>query len=293
MKLRLSLRNLAKQGLNLLIISCLLGGCSSSITPTYYKENLAGTIENICKDEYKVGVKVKLIGHTLWIYLPLEDLFIQDKPEKIVDRFLIEHNKSEFKGGSFNIEYLIRLIPEQDKYNTYKFDKSATEKINNVWKVLRRVLFSMGGSQPQFFCLVTADIKNGFEISQIFYYSDLKKVSYEFISLTEYQHRTIQDTLVSSDILGDTEGSHLKYKDFTLEEFILAQIEYRIKLKFGKPEVERNADIDKEILKIVVETLKIYSYKDFLDAQLNNLLGNKKIVLNEAAIWAKPIERKF
>jgi len=68
-------------------------------------------------------------------------------------------------------------------------DKSVNEKIFNVLQVIRRVLFSVGNSKentPAFFCIVTADIKNGFEIKQIFYFLDLKKLSYSFISQTEY-----------------------------------------------------------------------------------------------------------
>ena len=54
-----------------------------------------------------------------------------------------------------------------------------------------------------------------------------------------------------------------------------------------------NADLDKEITKIVEHTLKTYDFKDFSIVELNNLLTNAKIILNRAAILENPTERRF
>jgi len=294
MRSRPSLRNLARTGLNLFIITCLILGCSSSTKPTYLKENIERAIQDICSNEYNIDVKAKLVGQTLWIYTPVEDMLAKsDKPEKYLERFIIEDNRTAFKDGMLKLEYLIKVIPEKEKFQEYKYNKAVLEKINNVWKALRRVMFSMEHlkkGEPQFFSLVFADIKNGFETSEIFYYLDLKKVSYEFISWGEYQHRTIDETNISPDIIGDKEGLHLDYRDITLDEFIALQINHRIKLKFQKPEVDKNADIDKEILKVVIYTLKTYGFRDFTAAELNNLLTQNRIILNRAAILARPID---
>jgi len=266
----------------------LLAGCSYSTSPTYLTEDIAGAIQDICKKEYKVTVKAKLAGETLWIYLPVEDMFTKaDKPEKYSEKFSVDYSQGEFKEGVLKMEYLIRSIPEKEKSQDYKYDKAVLEKVNNVWKVLRRVIFStdhrkMGS--PRFFCMITADIKNGFQIQELFYSLDLKKVSYEFISWTEYQHRSIQETMVSPYIVGDKEGLHINYKDITMKEFLSKQIAHRIKLKFQKPEVEKNADIDKEIYKIIVHTLNIYNFKDFSAVELNNLLTRDKAVLSKADV---------
>jgi hypothetical protein len=290
MKLKLSLKNSARRAaLKIIVISFLIGGCSSSTTPTYLKENIVQDIQDICRKEYKLEAKAKLVGQTLWIYLPLENIFEKaDKPEKYLERFKIEHNKEEFQEKLLRLEYLIKAVPEKEKFQEYKFTKAAAEQVNNIWKVLRRVIFSMErlkGEEPKFFYLVIADIKNGYEIKEIFYYLDIKKVSYGFISIGEYQHRTIQDSNISPDSIGDKEGNYLKYKDITLEDFIAKQIDHRIKLKFQKPEVDTNVDIDKEIIKIVVHTIKTYELRDFTGVELNNLLNNNKIILNQAAVW--------
>lgn len=296
MKSKSSSGNLGRRGLllNLFALSLVIMGCSSSLEPTYLQENITNAIQDIAKNEYKMELKARLVGQTLWIYLPLEDIFVKsDKPEKYLERFNIETNNESFKDKTLKLEYLIKAIPEQEKYQEYKYNKKALEKMNNVWKVLRRVIFSMDHSkfnQPKFYCLVTADIKNGFAIRELFYQLDLKKVSYEFISWGEYQHRSIQDSDISPSIIGDREGNHLDYRDITMEDFISQQIQHRIKLKFQKPEVDKNADIDKEIIKAIVSTVRIYGFKDFDGVELSNLLTKNKISLNQAAIWGKPIE---
>ena len=297
MKLRLSLKNLARRVLNLCIIACLIGGCSSSTAPTYQKEDIEKSIRDICKNEYQLDVKVKLAGSTLWIYVPVEGLIEKsDKPEKFTEKFNIEQNKGEFANGNFKFDYSIKPIPEQEKSQDFKYNKKVLENINNVWKVLRRVVFSMKcakGEELKFYSLIFADMNMGVEIKELSYYLDLKKVSYGYISWEEYQHRSIVEQNLAPEAIQDREGVHINYKDITLEEFILAQIQQRIKLKFQKPEVDTNIDIDTEILKVVEYTLKTYNFKGFSQVELNNLLTKARVILNQAAIWEKPIEKRF
>jgi hypothetical protein len=293
MKSRLSLKNSARAALNslILIILFLLSGCSSPTTPTYSRENLTQSIRDICKKEYNIDVTVTLVGDTLWVYLPVENLLVKnDKPEKYTEKFIIERNESLPDLGSLEFEYLIKPAEDKEKTQEYKYNKSVLEKNNNVWKVLRRVVFSLErtkNSEPKFYCLVTADIKNGFFMREIFYYLDLKKVSYDYISWGEYQHRAIQDVDLNPQFIGDKEGAYLDYKNITMREFIIGQILHRIKLKFQKPEVDRNADIDKEIIKIIAYTVKTYDFKDFDTVELKNLASKNTTVLNQAALLSK------
>jgi hypothetical protein len=272
-------------------------GCSLATTPSYIKEEIDKAIQDICKLEYKLDIKARLIGQTLWVYLPAEDILEKsDKPEKFTEKFSIETNKSAFVDGEFKVEYAIKQVPDEEKSQEYKFNKDALEKNGNVWKVIRRVLFSMERAkeehEPKFLCVVTADIKNGFVMKEIVYITDLKKVSYQFISWTEYQHRAIQDIGLSPGAIGDKEGGNLDYKDIALEDFLALQIQQRIKLKFHKPEVEKNADVNQEILKIVIYTIKTYQFKNFNDVELANLANDRenKIILNRVAVWARPID---
>jgi len=153
---------------------------------------------------------------------------------------------------------------------------------------LRRVIFSTDrhtGKQPLFFCFVTADMKTGFEVREIFYLIDLKKLYYEYISWGEYQHRAVQDSTISPKIVGDWTGEHLDFRDVTMREFIVKQINHRIQLKFQKPEVEQSADIDKEILKIAAHTIRMYKFRDFSVLQLDNAFTRRTLVLSNDEVW--------
>lgn len=298
-KLNLSLRNLVKRALffNLCFLF-IISSCTYSTSPTYLKENISQAIQDICKNEYKIDVSVKLAGETLWVYVPVEDLFVKaETPEKYTEKYEISENKTEFMDNVLNLQYAIKGVDEQkEKMQEVTYNKKIMEKTNNVWKALRRVIFSMESSnninEPKFFCIVTADIKNGFETRDLFYYLDLKKVSYGFISVEEFQHRTVQETNIDPAIILDIQGKHLNYTEITMKYFIAGQISHRIRLKFQKPEIKENADIDKEIEKIAALTIKIYNFNDFKEAELYNSLTKNRIILNRAAILTKPTEQK-
>jgi hypothetical protein len=294
MKSKPSSKNLAKAGLKILPFVLFLSACTSSTSPSFLKEDITQAVKDISRKEYKLDISTKLIGSTLWVYMPLEDILAKpSKPEKYAERFMLEDKESFFDEKVLKVDYSIKPVAETEKEQETAIDKSVEEKIFNLLQVIRRVLFSLDNSpknSPEFFCIVTADIKNGFEIKQIFYFLDLKKLSYGLLSQTEYQHRIIQDSAISSEIIGDKTGSHLDYRQISLAEFISDQIQSRIRLKFQKPEVEANADIDKEVLKIATYTLNTYGFKDFTLLELTNLVNGKKIVLNQTAVLAKAKE---
>jgi hypothetical protein len=289
MKSRLFSKNSVRCGLNLSLILCFVAGCSSSTTPTYSKADVDKTIERILKDEYRIKVKSRLVGQTLWVYVPLEDILEKDKkPEKYPERFRISENENELNSGYLILNYLIKPVPERQKKQEYKFSKASMEKIGNVSEVLRRVILSMDPKARdgiKFFYLVAADIKNAFEIRELIYCRDMIKVVYKFISPGEYHHRVAYDSRQSFKIVGDKEGRHLNYKNITMGEFITQQIKHRINLKFQKPEAKQGADIDKEIAGIIIETLKIYAFRKVDSAELNNLVTQNKIILKQAEIF--------
>jgi len=296
MKSRQSLKNLAKAALlySLTLTIFLFSGCSSSTKPTYQKEDIAQAITDICKKEHGIDIKVKLIGTTLWVYYPTEDIIEKtDKPEKSTAIFLTEFTQIEPRYTNFKIDYVIKAIPPKEEMQEYKYNKKVGEKINKIWSTLRRVVFSTDRAaekEPQFYRVVSADLKNGFEIEESAYYLDLKKFSYGLMSVTEYQHRSIQDVRINPVIIGDKEGTHLNYKDMTMDDFIAAQIKHRIKLRFQKPEAAKNVDIDKEVLKIAVYTIKAYNYRNFEELDINNIFTKNNIVLNKTAVFTTKTE---
>jgi hypothetical protein len=296
MKSKRSLKSSVKLALKTLPLILFLAACNSSVPPSFLKEDITPAVKDICKKEYKLDVSTRLIGSTLWVYMPLENILSRpEKPEKYLERFLLEDQKNSLQDRILKINYSVRPTPEKEKTQEMALDKSVNEKIFDVLQVIRRVLFSLGSSKkdaPAFFYIVTADIHNGFEIKQLFYVLDLKKLSYNFISQSEYQHRIVQDTGISADILGDREGNHLNYQEVTLEDFLAQQIQNRIKMKFQKPEVAANADIDKEVLKLITYTLEAYDFKDLELLELSNLATGVNVTLNQAAIFANSPGKK-
>lgn len=287
MKLRLFLRNSAKTALSSL--TCLLlFGCSFQLTSTYTLENLSHSLEKILQDEYHIPSVSRLTGRTLWVYLPTEEaIFIEsEKPEsytKIFDPKSIEGNLQD---GIFNFNYAITEIPEAKETQNTKFNPKIPELMNKALRSIRRVLFSLkrDGQGPRFFIIVTTDIKNGVEIISTNYVDDLRKASYEIISWTEYQHRGLEDIKLSPEAIGDKEGKHLEFRDIHFNEFLLGQIQQRLRQKFSRPEVKKGADIDKEVLKTIKNVLEIYGFDDFLLVSLHNIPTNNKTTLSKAAV---------
>ncbi|MCM8796726.1 MAG: hypothetical protein NC923_02435 [Candidatus Omnitrophica bacterium] len=222
--------------------------------------------------------------------MPKQEI-VEKASEKYTDKFEIETNEVAFKNGRIWLKYSIKAIPDTEKTQEYKYTKSISGNMNNAWKVIRRVLFSIEDPQnnePRFCCVIAADTDNGILLQQTFYYLDMKKVFYGLMSWEEYSHREIQRTTIDYNLIGDEDGRYIDYHDISMEEFLAEQIQQRIKLKFQKPEVDRNADINKEIIKVIAYTVKNYGMKDFISVELNNLAGGGKIILNRAAIWAEP-----
>jgi hypothetical protein len=296
-RLRLFLKNSVRVALNSLLFVglCSLAACSSSTSPTYLKKNMAQAMQDICKKEYSIDVKATLVGNTFWVYVPLENIVeVKQTAKKSSDDYTIESLGGVPDQRTLKFDYSIQRQP-QERDKEYKYNKEAAQKINNAWKVLRRIIFSLDRSkrdEPQFYCFIYADIRNGDEVSEIFYYLDLKKVSYEYISMNEYQHRTIQDSLRNPAAVGDTEGRHIYYRDITMPEFIVAQVLHRLRLKFQKPELEeKSADVDKELAKIISNVIMIYNFRDFDYVEMNNLVTKNKILLNRQALWKKANEQ--
>ena len=289
-KSRPSLRNSARSARKL-VVACLcvcLCGCSAVATPTYTKDKIEKTFQKLMRQEYSADCRVKLVGGTLWVYVPVQDLFEKsEKPEKVKEKFEIQENKSALRSGVLHVSYLVRPIPEQEKLQEYGFNKKEMEKINHAWEVLRRIVFSMDRAerdQIQFYCIIGADVKNGLQLSETIYYKDMLKVLYRFISPDEYHHRIIVDTKLSPAIIGDRLGLSVDYRDIAMSQFLCDQIEHRVNMKFQKPEVSHSADVDKEVIKTIIDTLRIYEFDNFRSAELFNLFTNKKTLISQRAL---------
>ena len=292
MKLRPSLKNLVKAALNSLIALTLFFGCSPLPKgATYTIENVADSLKKIAFEEYRIPIVSKLAGQTLWIYIPLkEDIFIDsEKPQEYVKRFDLNAVEGTLEDTTLNFSYNIQEVPETKESQNKKISPDAGDKLNKILRTVRRVVFSLKHhtNEPKFFVTVTTDIKSGMEMLDITYIDDLKKASYEMISWTEYQHRSLQDMRIVLEAVDDEEGKHLEFKDIAMKEFIIEQIRQRVRSKFNRPEVEKGADIDKEIFKTIKNVVEIYNFKDFSSLELKNLATENKVSLTKAQVLEK------
>lgn len=279
-RLRLFLKNLARPGLSLFFLCLILSGCNFSTKPTYLKEDVTKAIQDICKKEYKLDVAATLTGQTLWVYLPVEDIMVKpDKPKKSTKYFSIDKNSCGFIGSSIDLTYSIRPIAPKTEYQQLEFNKKTSEKARSVLGVLMRVLPSthqLKKGNIEFACIVIADTKNKFMLIEIFYYKDLRRITFGLLSLDELQRRTV---------ISVEEGLDMEYRDITLPEFITEQIRSRVQLEFETGEARKNIDIDKVIEKIAVHTIRAYEFKDFNELSLYDDLSKKTVILNKAAVW--------
>lgn len=296
MRSKRSSRNSARAALNSLCsaAACLfLCGCFFlPSSPTYTAQNIAASLEDLAREEYKIDIACRLVGSTLWVYMPVEDLFIANpKPEKYLEKFEEPQYAGFMHGATFGVKYKTRPAPVKEKSFPRKINNAVSEQLGVLWKVVRRVLFNIEPSHRDdiaFVVMTIGDVKNGFEVQEIFYVRDLKKVSYGLISIWEFQHRVIQESSQPlSEVIGDRIGKHIKPYDITMADFINKQVEYRILLKFRKPEVEQNVDIDREVAKIVTQTLQMYEFTDIEQVDLKNIGVNKNMTLSYPVIWGK------
>ena len=302
MKLRLSLKNSARAALNSLILPkirlltallslAFLTNCTIPSEPTYSLGDLSSSLVKMAQEEYKLPLVSTLVGQTLWIYLPLEEeLFIDsDKPQEYTQRFDFKSAQGNLKYDTLAFGYEIRETPETKESQNKKFNPQAAEKINKVLRCVRRLIFSLKRYryEPEFFVTVVTDTKNGIELIDVTYVDDLKKVLYEMISWVEYQHRNIEDIKISPEAVGDKEGKHLKLYDIEFKDFFIEQIKQRLRSKFSRGEVEKGADIDKEVLKSIKNVLEIYNFNDFSLLELKNLVTDKTVSFSRAAVLEK------
>lgn len=206
------------------VLTVSLAGCA----PTYPKESLKESIIRLCKSEYKVDVKVRAVGKTVAIYMPLDDL----------------------------MDFTFSLTP------------SATEKLNNVIMSVTRVVLSTDADYDFYCIIAHDVRIPEIQVIIIKYVNDVKRVFLGDISRGEFGKRMIidmrlnpqsqkersikevfqkmgldpkwQDQVMNDFFRSDPAGlgdigywnGRFYIKDITLPEFLAEEIAGRIKIEF-------------------------------------------------------------
>ena len=226
-----------------LLLSALLMASLAGCGPTYPKEKLKESIIRLCKNEYKVDVKVRTVGKTVAIYMPLEDL----------------------------MDYTFALTP------------AATDKLNDVILSVTRVVLSTDAQCEFYCIIAHDVRIPEIQIIIIKSVDDVKRVFLGDISRGEFGKRMIVDMRLSpqsqkersikevfqrmnldqkwqDQVMNDFFRSEpagmgdigywngrFYIKDITLPEFLAEQIASRVKMEFR----ENKALSDEFLLKTV------------------------------------------
>ena len=210
--------------LAIMIFTSPLSGCA----PTYPQEKLKESIIRLCKTEYKVDVKVRTVGKTAAIYMPIEGL----------------------------LDFTFALTP------------AATEKLNDVIMSVTRVVLSTDADYDFYCVIAHDVRIPEIQVIIIKYVDDVKRVFLGDISRGEFgkrmivdmrlnpqsqKERSIRDVFQRINIdpnwqdqvmndffrseptgLGDIGywNGRFYIKDITLPEFMAEQIAGRVKMEF-------------------------------------------------------------
>ena len=223
-----------------------IAGCA----PTYPKEKFKESIIRLCKNEYKVDIKVETVGKTIVIYAPLPDL----------------------------IDF------------TFAISKAASEKINDIILSVSRVALSTDAKFDFYCVIAQDMRMPEIQIVIIKSVDDVKRFLLNDISRGEYSKRMLVDIRMNPQsqkekaikdvfdkmaidkkwqeqvmndffratpvVLGDIGywNNRFYIKDITLPEFLAEQITSRVRLEYRED-------------KFVADLLSIKSAKGYYDSK--------------------------
>lgn len=266
---------------SLLVLIC--SSCAPPVRDLYTRENLAESVQSLAQTKYDVRVAAKLVGRTLWLYVPLtQPIFIaSDGRTTIYRRYDIRGVESTYRDGAFHVRYGIRNIPESSETQPIRYNPSVTGIVNSVWRAANDVVMNMDrrNGPPVFLGLVAADIRTGHMVVYFNHVDDMKKSVHKLISKVEYQHRTVEAQMTVPQSIGDTEGRRLNLGDIDLKTFVAEQIRQRLTYRFRASEMPADADIDAEVQRAVKRVLETYQFRDYRQVTLVNDFSSEKFLI--------------
>lgn len=157
------------------LISLFAAGCSQQ---SYQAGKLKEAVAGICQKEYGISnVDAKVVGKTLGVFLPLDQLFARDFKEALTS------------GKVDNVE------------NLFQPSEEAMNKVEDVLFTISRVVLST--DQPlDFYILKAADVDNtGLELVLEGTVEDVKRVRIWDISRDEYRKRVVHELRLNPALL--------------------------------------------------------------------------------------------
>lgn len=143
-----------------LFVSFVCGGCA----PTYPKDKLTETLINVCKKEYGVEIQAKLVGKTIVVFIPLDELF----------------------------DLKLDISPE------------AVEKIEDVILTTSRALFSTDAEVDFYMIIAADVKTTAAEVLLVRYMDDVYKFMHGWINREDYTRRILWQINFNPKLLKDS-----------------------------------------------------------------------------------------
>ena len=209
---------MAKNVRKSLLISFILIFLSSCTIPsTYSRKNIQKAIQNICKDEFNIDVKVRSSGETIWVYAPFEELITED--------------------GQWN--------------------EKAQSSRAKIFLTLGRVFLSIDNRPKFYCILASNIKGAGLDAYTIGYIPDMVEFNLGFISLKERDNRVVFISFPNPNAVGDFSGAHIQEYDIPIGEFIAYLVRQRLEKKFSTPRLNKNFQLEKVSTHYWANNLKV------------------------------------
>lgn len=244
-------------------------------------------------------VRTRQVKGTFWVYLPIKDPIFdyeaqKPKPpeeDKTPSKFLLNYSDGKFNNGLFLFEYDV-VDKKKSKEEDYGFNSSYTDSYvkyqNNLFTAIYEVFLNTKAKKNEepikFFVVVITDIKKGIETRLTFYLEDFVRAWSGALPNDEYSKRVLSDRKGSTAMIGDETGSHIKYTNITMSDFLTQQIINRIRFKFQYSDFPPGENYDNTTIGIVADTLRYYHFKDFTHVRLNNIRLGKKYMFDKSQL---------
>jgi len=206
------------------VLLFLLSGCTAS----FPKEKLAESIVELCKEEYKIEIKVELVGKTLAIYIPLPNLFdvtlrVNKKAQTTIQNVILLASRAVLSTNA-NIKFY--CVIAQD----VRMPEIQIIVVKYVTDVKRAYLLDI--SRGEYFKRAIFDININPQSKKE---KSIKNIVDKYNIEPDMQEKVI-DEFFRSAPLGLKDFGYWQdrfyVKDITLPEFLAEQIAYRVRMKF-------------------------------------------------------------
>jgi hypothetical protein len=178
-----------------MLLLLLLTGILSSCSPSYPAKTLTTQLTRLVKEERKVDITCRIIGKTLWVYLPLQNLVDEEK---------------------------------------VTWSLAGLEEMSKVLSIVHRIILSTD-AKLNFLAVIAVDVKKyGVELMTLEYIPDVKEAILEKFSRGEFFSRSIKDVGFNAGAVNDLTGESKKYYAITFEQFLSLQVIHRTKNLFAR-----------------------------------------------------------